>query len=312
MSVRWLLKSRLRFEIATMACLALLTSPVSAFGIEPSYVSTDDPSFPTPPLPDANSARRLELWLQALSRPERLLKIKAAEAISLEAERGNVAMKAAIPALQAELNPNKQSDPLVRFACARSLIQLDSRESADLIMRHVLKDGQLLSEFAEPALAKWKHAPMQDVWLSRLNDPKLPPRALLRAIQGVSVSDEKRSIPRLKVITRERNESLAIRLAAALALSTLQTQGLEEDASKLLEQSTDEFPSEALLAVTLLSHHDGDSATRILVRLVEHNEAAVISMALRRLAEIAPRSIEHLNSQLNSQLLVHNDPNVRE
>lgn len=308
MTGNWPLAARSMVALALTAWCTVLTCPMPAAAIEPTYVTTEDPAFPAPPQSVANSPRRLELWLQALSRSERLLKIKAAEAIAQEAERGNAAMAAAIPALQAELSANKTSDALVRIACARALIALGSRDSADLLMGHVLTEEHHLAEVVEPALAKWHHAPMQDVWLSRLNNSKLPPRLILRAIQGVSVSGVKKSIPRLRELSLERDVSPAIRLAAAQALGKLQTQELEADATKLLERSSDEFPSEALLAATLLSRHEGPTTTAILTRLVEHKDAAVVSMALRRLAEITPRSVEHLNSKL----LVHHDPNVRE
>ena len=57
--------------------------PPSVSGIEVDFVYVTDPAFPTLPADTRLLPRRLELWLEALTQPERGLKIKAAQSCAL-------------------------------------------------------------------------------------------------------------------------------------------------------------------------------------------------------------------------------------
>ena len=278
--------------------------PPSVSGIEVDFVYVTDPAFPTLPADTRLLPRRLELWLEALTQPERGLKIKAAEAIAREAQRGDPILISAIPALRAALSNAEVTDASVRWACACALIALNSRESADELMRHALQDEGALAEIVEPVLATWKHRPMQDAWVRRLNDPKLPLRPTVLAIRAASVMEIQESIPKLREISLSREPRTVLRLEAAQALSTLQLQGLEADAEKLQDRG----PVDALVAVTMLSHHDGPVATALLLKFAVHSEPAVAAVALRRLYDIAPHAVEPLNATLT----VHEDATIRE
>src|SRR5262249_23620938 len=137
-----------------------------------------------------------ERWLQALERPEAEIKVQAALAIAAARQRN-------MPGLEGTVGPPLRlldapaQDPAVRLAAARALVTLDAEESAPVLLRLAESGDVDLREIAEPALARWDHAPARGVWLERLAQPPRG-RGTLLAIQGLAAVREEKAAPRLR------------------------------------------------------------------------------------------------------------------
>jgi hypothetical protein len=110
------------------------------------------------------------------------------------------------PKLVAELEAPK-ANPIVKLAAARALIALDARQTADVLMKHALADSWDIAQLIEPALARWKHVPMNAEWLKRLGDPATRSRVLLLSIQCVGAAEVKDAVGPLKTLALNKQQS---------------------------------------------------------------------------------------------------------
>ena len=243
-----------------------------------------DPAIPKAalrPLPDAFR----QLWMQALKRPESGLQRKAAEAIA-QASRLNVAgLDEAIPTL-VEIVDRDGQESAVRVAAAKALVQLDARQSAASFMQQLPDNGIDFAQIVEPALAAWDHKPMRAVWLARLEQPSTTRRKLMLAIDGLGRVEEPQAEEALKSLATTNVTPIAVRLQAARALSKIRESGSESISASLMKDKTVKSMPDRLIAATLLRHHSGKPAIRLLAELAIDAEPAVANIALARLLEI--------------------------
>ncbi len=265
-----------------------------------------DPRLPTATVQKVFSQRLLPLWLQALEQPELELKFQAAAAISLAQRRGMTGLEKAVPPLLGTLDQPDQHLS-VRLAAAKALIALDARESAGRLFEHARTDGIEMRDLVEPALARWDYRPMREVWLERLQEAKLPGRGWLLAIEGLEAVKELKAAPRLRELVLAPSTDSISRLAAARALGVLVTHGLELDAQRLMAEKTEPDGVSDLLAASLLRHHRGDAAAKILQQLAVEAGPAAESVALDALLEDDP----HRVLPLMARVLANRDPAVR-
>ncbi|MES2792438.1 MAG: hypothetical protein V4719_22665 [Planctomycetota bacterium] len=287
------------------ACVAC-GSAARLEAIEADTVYPTDPEYSTQPTIPGFAQRSKILWLEALARPEIDLKRQAADTIAIAQQSGMPDLQDTAPRLIAELEAPK-AHPAVKLATARALIALDARQSADVLMKHALADSWDVAQLIEPALARWKHAPMQSVWLKRLNDPATRSRPLLMAIQCISSVEMKEAAPRLRELALNRQLGPDVRMAAARVLGQLQSEKLEEDAQKLSAGDPVQQLVDHLVAAALLTRHQGPLAEQVLLRLAVDPEPAVDAIALQRLLELNPQLVV----SINGQILTNADANVR-
>jgi HEAT repeat protein len=232
----------------------------------------------------------LELWLEALDRPDADTRCKAAATIARAKERGMTGFEPAIRPLMRELDRADQH-PAVRLAAARALVALDARDAAASLLKHAESAGADFREAVEPALAKWDFKPARAVWLDRLNQPPPRHRNLLLAIEALSTVREDKAIDKLRDLVLSAEEPFSYRLAAARALGVIRPSGFETDAVKLTTDLSAHGNNSRLLAASLLRQHQGDEAVRLLQALATDREPAVALIAVGRLVEIDTRLV---------------------
>ena len=281
-----------------------LSAPLHA--IEADTVYPTDPGFAASPTVPGFPPRLKTLWLEALARPEVDNKRLAADTIAIATQAGMPGLQDTAPRLIAELDAPK-ANPIVKLAAARALIALEARQSADVLMKHALADGWDLAQLIEPALARWKHGPMNAVWLKRLSDTTAKSRPLLLAIQCVELAEVKAALPRLRELALDKKLGPDIRMAAASVLGRLKPEGQEADARQLAAGDPMVNRVDHLVAAALIARHQGGPAELLLMQLAVDPEPAVMTIALRRLLELNPLLVE----PINGQILVNPDANVR-
>lgn len=269
----------------------------------------DSPMYRSPPLPEPKTIVEFleakELWLNALARPEADMKCKAAETIVAAHLKGVKGLDSTIEALLKEFDQIEQP-PAVRLTTARALIVLDAKSTAAKLFARSQTETLELREMIEPALARWDFQPAKTLWLARLQDQKTPSREMLLAIRGLRSTNHKEAIPALQKLALSSETDFTIRLEAAEALGTLQTQGLEADAERLAGERTRRFIVPRLAAVALLRHHSSEKAIQILQSLLLVEEPAVATQAAEVLLARDPKtllaSLEYLLSRPDPRL----------
>lgn len=275
-------------------------------------ISENDPKCPaSEPLKTVPvfSPKLKRLWLEALRRPEVDLKRQAATAIARARQLGMTDVSDMLPVLTEALEA-PEAKPIVQHAAAHALIVLDARETAPVLMKHALNDGFDMAQLIEPALGRWKYAPMFSVWLRRLEDQATPRSPLVLAIQAAETVPLEQAAPSLRRLALapgdgKRASAPDIRLAAAHALGSIQPQGLESDARRHAVDGASRL--DRLVAAALLQRHGGKQAEELLVHLAKDKEPAVATLALRRLVDIKPQRIQPFVDTLTK----HGDGGVR-
>ena len=296
--------------ILSVVTLSLLTVVVNrAGGIDVDTVFQTDPPFPEVEVVVRPWPKRQEIWLLALARPEVELQVRAADAIARAHQGGVPGMKKTVPNLMTALTAD-DAHPLLRLAAARTLIVLDARESAEVLMNLVRREGAPqteLAELVEPGLTAWNYTPMHAVWLERLRTQRFGGRMLVLAIRAAASTQLTESVPELLELVQNREAPPHVRLESARALVTIQSAGHESAARQILSRAASNARIESLLAAILLSRHSSPDVLPLLQELADHPEPAVVAIALQRLLEIAPVLVE----PMNSRIAVHSDTNVR-
>jgi HEAT repeat protein len=243
-----------------------------------------DPDLPKPRIVKLFPDRCIPLWLQALERPEADFRSKAALTIAEAREAGMAGLEVTIPSLIRELERTDQH-PSVRLAVARALVALEAKTAAPALLKAGLAHEAELREIVEPALARWKWMPAAEVWLDRIQLPRQR-RDTLLAMQGLAALKVDKAVPRLRELALNQELPPVYRLEAARALGLLRTTGSESDATALLIDATSKGVFDRLVGLSLLRHHSGPEAIRVLEQATADSEPAVASVAVTRLMEL--------------------------
>ena len=250
-----------------------------------------------------------KLWLRALQHREADVQREAADTITRAHQLGmplSSELANELAAVLASVLDQPEQQAIARTAAARALVEIEARQSAELLAKHASQGPVQIAQVVEPALARWDYQPQRDVWLRRLAKGGRP-TLLHLAAQGLAAVGENRAVTDLTRIAKNIHETPATRLAAARALSHLQRSGLEELASQLARSSTSTSRIDHLVAAQLLAQHSSDAALSLLEQLADDAEPAVAALAMRRLLESAP---ERLLARAEKSL-AHRDGQVR-
>lgn len=283
--------------------LLAVAGPAFAYDEAMDKVMFLDPAPPRPGRVAFFPKELIPLWLQALARPEADMKRMAATQIAAAHGRGMPGLEVTAPPLLQAFNSPGQH-PMVRLAAAHALVAVDASEGAPQLFESLQEGGTDLRNCVEPALARWDYAPARAVWLERLQQPAVPRRSLMLALQGLGAVREPKAAARLRELTLAPSTDPMLRLEAARSLGLVRTGGSEQDAKRLLAEK--DVPAR-LAAAALLRFHRSDEAKNLLKQLARDAEAAVVLSALEALYEADPC----LAGALGPQVCASPDATVR-
>lgn len=294
----------MRIACYFLLCILSVTT-VNADEIRASFAMDADPLLQAPPPVKYFHSGYKPLWLQTLARPEADLQRTSAETIAQAHIFGFPGLIEARPRLL-EILVAEGTHPTARFAAARCLIVLDTRDAAQPLLDAAKRHGADLRQLVEPALGQWKFQPILEVWRPRLTAADTRYRDLLLAIQGIAQMEDGASVPQLLKIVHDPLRSAPARLESARVAGKLQNTGLEPEVAKLTAGSE---PSQVnrLCAVNLLSRHDSEAARAALLKLGVDKEPTIAAPALKRLLAINP----DLVVPLAADAMLSPDPIVR-
>ncbi len=294
-----------RRSLVGLACLLAVAAPARA--IDPVI---DSPMYRSPVLPASRHVANFPeeakaLWMKALERPEADLRCQAADAVARARRRGVKGLETTVAPLIAALDRPDQH-PAVRLSVATALIALDARDAAPGFLRQAETGPADLRELVEPALAHWDYRPARALWLARLRDAGTQPRSLVLAMRGLAAVREAEAVGRLREIVLSAAVEGPVRLEAGRALGLVRDEGLEKDAAGLMGDASPAGLVSRLVAASLLQHHRGDEAVRLLQRLATDPEPSVAALAVGRLIELDPGlvlpSLDHLLASPDAKL----------
>ena len=336
--------------VAYQSSGVLLYASIEGVSISDQAADIDWPVYDNPDLGEIKIISTFDpaikgLWKAALGQPDVDTRRRALNAIGDAHQRGFQDMSdlasVIIPLLE-----QPQQHPVLLLAAARTLIQLDAKQAASILLQQnasgsksVVVRGTAIIDvdpngkrtrgtggiemvlLTDPALAKWSKAAKGEsitskalyaAWTQRLADDAFARPVRLSAIRSLGEVRHKAAVMALNtLIADDTNADLSMRLAAAKALALIETQDLEPLASSLASSNAKgpgaQMFFSKLLAATLLSHHDGDAAVKVLSELAVDRQTAVAGIAATRLLSIAPSKL----SLLAKTLLVSRDPNIR-
>ena len=270
--------------------VTMATCPRSAAAVEADWLMHRDPVFQRPATEVRFPPGLPALWLQAIERPERDLKRRGASAIALAHSKGLTGLEVTIEPLMKILD-QPDEDRTVRLTAARALVELDAREAAPLLFKSLQPGDVDFAELVEPALARWTHTAMREVWRARLAGQSTVRRMHVLAIRGLTALGDTESLPRLLQLAQDRGRATDVRLEAAMALGRLQETGLEEAARKLIGDKSPQAIVDRLVAARMLARHRGKDAESLLSELATDPQTSVRAIALEGLFGIDPNLI---------------------
>ncbi len=270
---------------AVMLLLATVSQVPRAEAIEAEWIMYRDPVLPRPVSEIQFPPGLPALWSQALEMPRRDLQCRAAAAITSAHSKGLTGLEVTVAPLMKLLEQPDQ-DRTTRLTAAQALVQLDAQQAADLLLGQVREGDLEMAEIVEPALARWGHPPMRELWIQRLEGPVAARRLHILAIRGLATMLETQALPRLLQLARDHDTAANVRLEAAAALGQLQPTGLEESVRALIIDKSAESVVDRLVAVSMLAGHQGTDAQLLLTELAVDPQPAVQAMALGHLLRI--------------------------
>lgn len=297
-------------KLSVRTLLAMLIVALAPYAIraeiKPDFLMDTNPDCKTlPPVP-ASMQRYVELWITALERPEVDYQRMSAESLAQVSQLNAPGIDKAIPRLE-KIVTDESSHPVARFAAARALIAMGSRNSAEKLFQASQTHGSDLRQLIEPALANWDFGPIKAIWKNRLETPDKWPRDFTLATRGIGKVRDGSTLPTLRSIVFNLILSPDVRLESASAMGQLSQTGLEEDADRIShEKRTNPFVNRHC-AIRLLAQHDSEAARRLLTELAVDAEPSIAAAALERLNAIDPALVLPLAEQGLKNL----DANVR-
>ncbi|GIX03045.1 MAG: hypothetical protein KatS3mg113_0051 [Planctomycetaceae bacterium] len=299
--LRYVLLSGIGLYFTTI-CLAVeqMAEPTV---LRPDYLHEHDPELTVPPAIYYLQPATVELWLEALQHSEQELRRLAAWSLAQACQRQLITRDAVIPALiRAIQRPENRPNTLA--ALADALISLQAEETADELWKLAQRQNYALRRIVEPALARWKYLPAQEVWQQRVEQyhPQVPsPTAseVQWALQGLAALQQTQAASNIENILMHRQVRDDVRRLAARTLAQLPAVDGLRLADQLLHlQNPPATIVERCCALELLANAPPHDAVPRLTRLLDDAVPLVSAKAFCELARQAPEiALTHLASQ---------------
>jgi len=255
-----------------------------------------DPEYQEVPIVPRYDPGLKTAWLKALQRPEAELKRQAADTIVIAKQRGMKDLEDTSDVLVAVLKASN-GEQSVQRAIAHALVELDARDTAELLFEQSQTNGIGLALVIEPTLGRWGHQPTLEVWRKRLQEPDTPRAKLVLAINGLGAATDQGASEGLQELVADQLAQSSIRLSAARALAQIQDDGLVALSRQLVTAHDPSTLLNQLLAASLLVRHDDSEAIAVLQELAVEIQPVVVAKAMGRLLEIDPKLVFDLAPQ---------------
>ena len=260
----------------------------------------ENPKLPVPQVVELYHRRLVPLMKMALARPDVETRRRAADAVGQLAAARIDGLESLVGPLEAilagtdlkrgERQVLDEQAAVLSLAAARALIRLEARRTAATLLAQLAQRGPAMAALVDPALARWDFQPARALWMARLADPDTSRSLQILAIEALGTVRHGPAAERLEKIVLDGGPDAALRLTAARALGQIVTKALEPVAERLLDGQV----HDRIVAVALVSHHDGSATTSLLHRLAGDREPAVAAAALERLMQIDPQGVGQL------------------
>jgi len=299
--------SRIVFVGCTLVLIALCsTLPASERLPSLSLAIDDDPRLVAPIIQHVLPADWRILWQDALTAPEEDLRREAAIAL-MRLRQQDAANIAQMDTAMLE-GFRTTTDPIAGLSIATALIQFDVREAAADLHQFASSGNIAVAQQIEPALERWKFAPIQAEWLKRIQEPTVVTAThLILAARGLAASENKAAIPGLLKLATDEAGATQVRIAAAMALGTLSNDGLTDVCRRLASDLSQHGFVNRLVAANMLSGHDDEFSIQVLLALAQDSRPAIAATALQQLLKTDAQSVH----SIARELLTNADANVR-
>lgn len=289
----------------SIGTLLVGTTLLPADELRPDFVMLSEPKVEHVTVDEGLPPKILDIWRDALARPESAYARSAAITVRQAHQRGFSEVKSLVPELR-KLLTDQNTKEAVRIAAAQALIELDVRDAADELLAAALKSGTQFRQLVEPVLADWQNQPVREIWRERLERQSTHRRELALACAGSGAVRDEQALPALLAIVAAPTRPRDIRLSAARAAAEIADSGLE-DAARALWQHEPASIIDRVCAVTLLKRHASPEAQTLLLEMFRDPLGPVAASAIESLLDIDPALVLDLVPQAGK----HRDLKVR-
>lgn len=264
-----------------------------------------EPRFERPEAIRSFSPRFVELWSQALDRPEVRYRIHALEAIEKAHGKGWPDGKQ----LTAKLSALATDDPdrRVRITATRVLATVDPLAGTDAFLKIAAEGDVQARPFADEALASQANDQAIAIWTSRVTDPLSPTHTRVSAARSLAAAGATSAIPQMKQLATATDTPITLRLACATSLGTLAADGLVDDARQLAAGGV----LQKQFAALMLANHTDTAAVNLLVGLARDASPIVAATAVRSLTVHNPGQVTAIVADLSQPWPARRDSSVR-
>ena len=310
-----------RFFSAGRFLLALLAFPALAFAqADQPYGKAYDPIIDWPSYHDPElievptvkvfNPRLKDLWLEAIDHKNANGKYNdedrrhACAAIAKAHADGMTGLETTIPTISKMLAvPDMPST--VRLAAAQALIQLDAKSEAGVLLEQNKSEDEDLVLLTDPALAAWGIKDACPVWEKRFEDASVSRIERISAIESLGTIKDRGAAAKLLAMALDKSVDSGIRLACARSASQAREddKSLQPQAATLLGGDV----TDRVVAAALLASAVDPASIQALAKLAQDAEPSVQAIALARLLEVSPLTVQ----PFEGKLIVSPDSKVR-
>lgn len=305
----------LALAIGLFACANVQAAP---FDPESSADPVIDwPMFRDPEIPQdiwkvIIPPRIVGLWQMGLDRSDADVNIGVAKDVVTAAAIEPEMMKEMAPTLR-QVALDKDRAWSVRAAAVRALGAIDATNTAEQLHELAQSDSTDMVLVCDAVLAKWKYAPAESNWRTRVLDKSVSNTLRISAIDALRVAGFSTASVDLAEVAFAADTPMAVRLAAGEALGTLVDQGLAPGATALLQMRgegvTAELQNRArqITAARALSGHSDDASIGVLMNLVREGDTGASVIAAAAVLQNRPAALDPIAASLATR----NDASMR-
>jgi HEAT repeat protein len=246
-----------------------------------------DPLIVEPQTVKEFDSRAIDIWIEALARPDIDTRRLAAQAIVKAHADGFPGLEKTIPALT-QLAGNPKNHRYILINASQALIALDASQAGPQLLELNRTGDQDLVILTDPALAAWRVPQAPALWLARMNDANTARIIRESSIRQLGAVEHKAGFFDLLNLACDTKADSGLRLLAARA--AVRCRAVQPTLKQASELASGSIVDRHVAAVILANQSDADSVA-LLVRLAQDPEPAVCAEALECLLVTRPVAV---------------------